>query len=233
MVGILSVSARVRTYLSINYLIYGACMARKAGEKERTGWTTREQREEAEAFATSAIIMSAAAVEAFINELCADCRDEGAKNSHGIPPAKAELVGRVWSDVPKTEREGVLEKYEIVLRLAELPRLDRKADAYQAVQNLLNLRNKLMHYKLSSQEFGVSHPDQKLDDLEMRLRKSFPDNRQTPAGVPYFPYGLLGYGAAAWSVDTAVAFLDYFCGALSIRAPYELSRPKLATNIAA
>lgn len=233
MVGVQSLTITMRTHLSMSYLTSAALFSRKAHSME-TGqsWdtVTNDQRSEHLAYATAAIVMAAAAIEAFVNELFAECRDAGSRNDLNISPEKAELIGRIWTDVPRVERDSVLEKYDLVLRLLDLPALLRKNKPYQSAITLLDLRNKLMHYKLISREAGVFPSDQKLDDFEKKLREHFADSKLAAPGLPYFPHQTLGHGAAAWSVTTAVAFLDNFCQLLSTRPPYEHIRPTFLTQ---
>jgi hypothetical protein len=87
-IGVLCVSITMRTYLSMSDLTSAALLARKAYAIEAgSGWCTVDQSlmPEHEAYATSAIMMGAAAVEAFVNELFAECRDAGAKNPFALP----------------------------------------------------------------------------------------------------------------------------------------------------
>ncbi len=228
-----SVSITMRTYLSMTYLTSAALLAKKAHDIESgSDWLTVERARIPEhlAYSTGAIMLSAAAVEAFVNELFAECRDAGAQNHLRIPPEKAALIARVWNDVPKVERESVLEKYDLALRLLDLSALDRKSDTYKAVDSLFALRNMLMHYKLVSREAGKPLAEQKLGDFEKKLRNFFPDSRLAGPGAPYFPQHVIGHGAAEWSVRTAVAFLDDFCGLLSAPPPYENIRPTFVTR---
>ncbi|PRG90039.1 hypothetical protein C6V08_32490 [Burkholderia gladioli] len=222
-------------YLSMSYLTSAALLAKKAYALE-VSRTVKNNIPEAErnehfAFVAGAITMSAAAVEAFVNELFAECRDQGTKNHLGIDADKASLVARIWTDVPnKVERDSVLEKYDLVLRLLDLPALDRKEAPYKAVDSLLRLRNSLMHYKLVTQEVGLGSDEQKPVDFEKKLQAYFADNPLTGAGNPYFPDRVMGHGAAEWSVKSAVAFLDGYCQRLSATPPYEHIRPTFATR---
>jgi len=232
-IGVKSVSITMRTYLSMSYLTSAALLARKAHDIESdkdwqsVDWSVLPEHE---AYATGAIMMGAAAVEAFVNELFAECRDAGAQNQLRIAPEKAALVGRIWNDVPRVERDPVMDKYDLVLRLLDLPTLERKSEPYQAAVTLFDLRNRLMHYKLVSREAGILPTEQKLDSFEKKLKSYFDDSRLAGPGHPYFPHQTIGHGAAAWSVKTAVAFLDHFCGLLSAKAPYEHIRSTFATQ---
>ncbi|SFU26015.1 hypothetical protein [Paraburkholderia aspalathi] len=229
-----SMQITMRTYLSMNYLTSAALLARKAHALE-AGRTFKDnipsvERDEHFAFVAGAITMSAAAVEAFVNELFAECRDQGAKNQLGIAPDKAVLITRVWIDVPKVERESVLEKYDLALRLLDLPALDRKGEPYKAVDTLLALRNSLMHYKLVTQDVGKPPAEQTPGNFEKKLQAYFADNPLTGPGNPYFPDRVMGHGAAEWSVSTAVTFLDGYCHLLSATPPYEHLRSTFATQ---
>ncbi|OXJ22467.1 hypothetical protein CFB82_40755 [Burkholderia sp. HI2714] len=189
----------MRTYLSINYLTSAALLAKKAHDLEAghrvEDWPDQTVLAEHHAFATSAIMMSAAAVEAFVNELFAECRDQGAMNHLGISTEKAALVARIWTDVPKVEREFVLEKYELALRLLDLPGLDRKSAATKAVDALFALRNSLMHYKLVTREAGNEPEEQRLADFEKKLQGYFVGHAKHSGTKPC--KGLPGAGYAA------------------------------------
>jgi hypothetical protein len=229
-----SMQITMRTYLSMNYLTSAALLAKKAHALE-AGRTFKDnipsaERDEHFAFVAGAITMGAAAVEAFVNELFAECRDQGAKNQLGIAADKAALIARVWNDVPRVERDSVLEKYDLALRLLDLPALVRKAEPYKAVETLFALRNSLMHYKLVTQEVGKQPAEQKPGDFERKLQAYFVDNPLTGTGNPFFPDRVMGHGAAEWSVNTAVAFLDGYCQLLSATPPYEHIRSTFATQ---
>ncbi|MGY4730713.1 hypothetical protein [Burkholderia pyrrocinia] len=218
----------------MSYLTSAALLAKKAHAIE-VGHTFTDNlaaslRDEHDAFATGAIMMSAAAVDAFVNELFAEYRDQGAMNHLDIASEKAALVARIWTDVPKVKRESVLEKYDLALRLLDLPGLDRKAAAVKAVDALFALRNSLMHYKLVTREAGVEPAEQKLGDFEKGLQGYFADDPLTGPGNPYFPDRVIGHGAAEWSVQSAVAFLDGFCQLLLATPPYEHLRSTFATR---
>ncbi|AOK37132.1 hypothetical protein [Burkholderia cenocepacia] len=135
----------MRTYMSMNYLTSAALLARKAHEIEAKyprasppsleespslddlfhpdRWPSQATRAEHHAYASGAIMMSAAAVEAFVNELFAECRDRPGRNHLRIARSHAALLARVWTEVPAVERDAVLAKFDLALRLLDLPGL--------------------------------------------------------------------------------------------------------------
>lgn len=227
----------MRTYFSMDYLTGAALLARKAFEIE-TGQSSlsvsEPLRAEHKAFATGAILMSAAKIEAFVNELFAECRDRGARNHMNLRGDQAALLGRIWSDVAAVERATPLEKFETILLLLGLPRLDRSRDPYQSTGLLIDLRKALMHYKLKSREVGLtpgaSGEVELLERFEKGLKGRFAENPLTGAGNPFFPDRMLGHGTAEWSVRSAIAFLDDFCQSLSATPPYEHIHPAFTTR---
>ncbi|MEX3629713.1 MAG: hypothetical protein VB138_09800 [Burkholderia sp.] len=224
----------MRTYLSMNYLTGAALLATKARALEADhrveDWPSQAVLAEHHAFATAAIMMSAAAVEAFVNELFAECRDRPGRNHLRIARDKAALIARVWTEVPVIERDTVLAKYDLSLRLLDLPRLDRKAEPFKAIDALFALRNRLMHYKMVTpdQDKGAGEP--KPAEFERKFQGYFADNPLTGSGNPYFPDRVIGHGAAEWSVKSAVTFLDGFCQRLSAPPPYEHLLATFATR---
>ena len=52
----------------------------------------------------------------------------------------------------------------------------------------------------------------------------FPLNPLTGGPKPFYPDQLLGHGCARWSVQTAIAFIDFFCKEIGIRPPYDGQR---------
>lgn len=229
------VSFRVttRTYLSMVYLTSAALMAKKAFEIEsvHTSLSVGEPlRCEHQAFSAASILMSASALEAFANEFFAECHDHGANNHMGLPAVQAAVIGRVWSEIPSVERAAILEKFEMIVILLGLPELDRGHEPYQGTRALLDLRNALMHYKLTTRDVTPTTGEETLDALGKKLKGRFEDNSLTGVGNPFFPDRIIGHGAAEWSVKTAVMFLDGFCNALSVTPPYDKIRDTFVTR---
>ncbi|WP_186031964.1 hypothetical protein [Burkholderia gladioli] len=90
-----------RSYMSPTYLGSAALFAKKAFEIENRPEVLARgmgvvERPEHQACASAAILMSALSVEAFINELFADCAATGANNLFGLKETQANTLGQVW-----------------------------------------------------------------------------------------------------------------------------------------
>nr|WP_057924869.1 hypothetical protein [Burkholderia ambifaria] len=80
----------------MNYLTGAALLARKAHALEAShrlaDWPGQAALAEHHTFASTAIMMSAAAVETLVNEPFAECRDQPERNRLRLPRDKAALV---------------------------------------------------------------------------------------------------------------------------------------------
>ncbi|CAB3710902.1 hypothetical protein [Achromobacter kerstersii] len=243
----------VRTYLSTSYLTSAALLARKAYAIEVVALRLPEsapslvdeveiverigvlQRTEHHAYASSAIVMSALGLEAFVNELFADCEAAGAGNLFGLSGDQAEKLALVWSPPQLSsehgssrkkyadfERESAFRKYDRVLTALSLPALDTSAKPVMAMQTLMELRNALAHYKLAAHTAGVQGERSALSNLEKELQQYLVDHDQpnhnpmTGEHNSYFPDRVIGHAVAEWSVQTAIAFLLHVQARLSV-----------------
>ncbi|MCX4151466.1 MULTISPECIES: hypothetical protein [Paraburkholderia] len=226
----------LRTYLSTSYLTSAALLAKKAYAIEidpavqDRGFGIVE-RDEHLACASAAIIMSALGVEAFVNELFADCEATGGRNLFGLSASRADKLAGVWRQRPPKRERGrrrrhqaddfqsqpSLDKYARVLRELRLPRFDFKTEPVKAMQTLIMLRNALAHYKLAIRTVGGQGEQRAWTDLEQRVRAVFPDH-DPMSGLDnsYIPDRIIGHAVAEWSVRTAVAFLEHFRQLLSV-----------------
>ena len=231
----------VRTYLSTTYLISAALLAQKAyaietGPAVQAGRIGLVEQHDHQAFASAAIIMSALGVEAFVNELFADCLAAGANNLFGLSASQADRLARVWRGPQAKGQRGrsrrhprddiesqrSLYKYDVVARALDLPRFNFKAEPVKAMGTLIKLRNALAHYKLAVRTVRREGEQRARSDLEKALQRYFPDHNQpehnpmTGLNNAYIPDRVIGHAVAEWSVQTAVAFLEYFRGLLSV-----------------
>nr|WP_147310376.1 hypothetical protein [Cupriavidus taiwanensis] len=229
-----------RTYLSTSYLTTAAQLAQKAyaietGPAVQAGRIGLVERDDHHACASAAIIMSALGVEAFVNELFADCQATDARNLFGLSDSHARKLAHVWGKGrPKGRRrrrtqqthdfqfKRSLDKYAKVLTELDLPRLDFKAEPVKAMDTLISLRNALAHYKLAIQTVGGQSEQRALTAPEKELQQYFPDHDQprrnpmTGVSNAYILDRVIGHAVAEWSVQTAVAFLEHFRELLSV-----------------
>jgi hypothetical protein len=230
----------VRAYLSTSYLTGAALLAKKAYAIENDRDVLKRgfgmvERDEHHACASAAIVMSVLGVEAFVNELFADCEVAGGGNLFGLTALQAGKLAKVWREPPQTksrrggqfrrndfESRPSLEKYAEVLSKLELRELGFKSKPVKAMRTLTTLRNALAHYRLATNTVRPQHEQRARDQLEKDLKQYFPDHDQidhnpmTGLNNGYFPDRVIGHAVAEWSVRTAVAFLEHFRERLSV-----------------
>ncbi len=160
------------------------------------------------AYVTAAVLSAVAFLEASINELYLSAIDQDLTNLPTFDARLSQLFAQFWEDV---ERYPILHKYQIALLLAGKDRFDRGMSPYQDAENVVKLRDCLVHYKPEWDDEAGQH--QKLED---RLSKKFALNPYALAGSLWFPHQCLGAGCAQWSVTMTRSFSDEFCDRLSI-----------------
>lgn len=214
----------MRHYLSMSHLSAAALFARQCKEIESTAHETpidSPQRRQHNACAISSVVVSAAFLEATINEIFSDCSDAHSTERIAALPAST-LMGRLWTKgIPRTASYSIIEKYEIALELNGKQTFNAGTSPCQDVKLLIELRNALIHYE---PETIVSHSGSETPQLhkfEKRLKGKFPVNPLTGLGNPFYPDKVLGAGCAQWAVCAAVAFTDDFFQKLGITPTYE------------
>jgi hypothetical protein len=214
--------------LSISHLSAAALFAQQCREIEASADTTpidSPQRRQHNAYAVSSVIVSAAFLEATINEIFSDCSDEHITDRIASLPSMS-LMGRLWEKgVPRTASYSILEKYEIALELNGKSAFNAGTNPYQDVKLLVELRNALIHYEPETIVSHSGYEAPKLHKFEKRFAGKFPVNPLTGLGNPFYPDKLLGSGCAKWAVSSAVAFTDDFFQKLGITPAYEHVRP--------
>lgn len=224
----MSITIAFRHYLSISHLSAAALFARQCQGIESSAGATpidSQDRRQHNAYAVSSVIVSAAFLEATINELFSDCADAHSTDRIAALQAKG-LMGRLWEKgIPRTASYPILEKYEIALELNGIPAIDPGANPYQDVKLLVELRNALIHYEPETIISHNVHEAPKLHKFEKRFAGKFDINPLTGLGNPFYPDKLLGSGCARWAVKAAVTFTDDFFQKLGVPATYEHVRP--------
>lgn len=223
-----SVSITFRHYLSISHLSAAAIFSQHCRELETSAGTTpldSQERRQHNAYAVSSVIVSAAFLEATINELFSDCAV--AHSTDRIAALQAtHLMGRLWEKgIPRTASYSILEKYEIALELNGKPPIDPGTNPYQDVKLLVELRNALIHYEPETIVSHSRNENPKLHKFEKRFARKVDANPLAGAGNPFYPDKLLGSSCAQWAVKSAVAFTDDFFQKLGISPTYDHVRP--------
>ena len=219
-------SISIRHYFSIRHLSAAALFARQCREAESSLLPLvieGPEWQQHSAASVSAVVMSAAFLEATINEIYSDCVDDPTSSRLACLPARA-LMEALWKQgIPRRAGYPIVQKYEIALELNGKPAFDHSRSLYQDARHLVELRNALVHFEpktITSTAAGGKAQAHKFDGLKSK----FPDNALAGAGNPYYPDKLLGAGCAEWAVKSAVAFTDEFFGKLGMEPTYEHAR---------
>ena len=110
----------------------------------------------------------------------------------------------------------ILHKYKSFLKTVVETEIE--ASIIDEAGLLINLRNKLVHYKpewISTDPNKKHHMRSKLED-KFEGSKLYEGTRN-----PFYPDKCLGSGCAEWTVRTAEKFADNFYQQLNIRPPYK------------
>jgi hypothetical protein len=176
------------------------------------------------AYATSAVLSSAVFLESLVNEVFQDAADDTAGQvSLRIGPLGERaiaLMGEFWNASEQGGRYiGVLDKFQMALLFAEKQKLDRGANPYQDAKLLVDIRNKLVHFRPAWRT-----PSEETQ-LEQVLKTKFPENALLAgSGNSWFPHKCLGAGCAQWSWRTARALADEWTERLGITRFYGEAR---------
>lgn len=208
-----------RHYLAVQHLRFAKINARlcEAREKRYTG--KKDFDFQHRAYATSAIMMSVAFLEALVNEVYIDALDRADGNANErIAPLDEDaglLMAEFWRTTEGARRHvPVLDKYQTALRLAKIEPFSRGEVLFQDAERLVALRNALVHFKPETQEHGVE------TKFEKNFKGRFEDNQLVPETHPWFPSRALGAGAAAWACRTSRKFASEWVIALGIDENY-------------
>jgi hypothetical protein len=174
-------------------------------------------------YVTGAVLSAVASLEAAINEVFIDAQYAGSPTFSGVDPSiRKSLTVKPWN---KLEGKPILYKYQKALTLAERLRFDQSGDPYKEVDDLIHLRNALVHYKL---EWDTNLREHK--SIENRLKSRFEPNPYAGETSASFPKKCLGYGCAEWAVKTSVCFIDDSFGRLGLTSIFENFREDLRTG---
>ena len=201
----LSATASVKTNFSDYHMLSAAHFARQSAiiEKSYKDGITDELRAEHRAYVTGAIIVSVASLEATINEVFISAIDND-NLFKDFDPSIPKVLSEFWTwDV--VERSSILEKYRCVLAVANKEAFDHGNPPYQEVNDLIKLRNALVHYK---PEWDTDLKNHK--GIENRLKSRFNINPFSHDNDAFFPKKCLGHGCAEWSVQSVIKFIEDF-----------------------
>lgn len=221
----IKVTVSFRHYMSISHIQAAALFARLAGQIELEETSLAESKRIAyESYGTSSILLSLAFLEALINEIIADAIDH--------PFSELKQLGRntikrlsEYAKLESSQRAGTLDKFQMVLILANKTLFQKERQPYQDAFLLRHLRNLLVHYY---PEWISDAPDLPEHKLARKLKGKFEINPFAGAGNPFFPDKCIGYGCAKWSVTASLKFADEFFSKIGITPTYDHVRDTLS-----
>ncbi|MBW6398946.1 hypothetical protein KPL78_13865 [Roseomonas sp. HJA6] len=153
----------------------------------------------------TAVVMSAAALEAAVNEAVKDLLDNPVK--HGLTAAQvAELRSEFDSRFgnPRSRAEKVA---EIIGRPAAT-----SLQEWRDLKLLIWMRNRLIHFKPRWDHEAI--PDEAV--FTELLTRIGPPNRFFAAPKPEMPHGAFTYGCSRWAVQTVTAFIRVYAPHLGV-----------------
>ena len=176
----------------------------KALEDENSPAATEMIHMQHRSYTIGAVMSAATFLEAAINELFQKAID---KDPYVFLPEfdarLREAMAASWDDV---EEFSILGKYQIALSLTGKQAFPKGESPYQEADDLVRLRNALVHYK---PEWDTDLQEHK--KIEDRLRsRNIPENPLISSGATYLPHRCLSHGLASWAVKSACAFYSQF-----------------------
>jgi hypothetical protein len=209
------------TYFSITHLTGANSLAKIVKGIEGTGKTIQNINiGEYQSYCSTVVILCAAFLEAYINEFYSICAERPSK-LNTLPDNLVSLYGRLWNyGIPRTAMYSILQKYELALAISGLKQFNKGAPPYQDVSLMVQLRNSFVHYEPEEILAFSSLPTTSSDihNIEKKLKGRFPESKMWPAGNPFYPDRMLGFGCCAWAINHTIDFYDLFNSKMSLKA---------------
>ena len=194
-----SVSGTMRSRMSfaIQHMLAAARFSRQCAGVERAhiGKNIDYFFDEIMHSCNAAVLLAVASLEANINEVFFD------KDLHFLEQSP-DLLKEMWRLLA---RKSILEKYQAVMVLKGVEKLDQSKPPYQDVEALIQARNALVHFKPEWDD------EQKaLKDVATKLEGKFPFSPFMDSGAPKFPHRCMGHGFSSWAVRCSLHFMEVF-----------------------
>lgn len=222
------VSVGWRTFFSLQHIKSAAYFTRNATAIENAlaqEQISSEQHTALSATVTATLFSSVAFLEATINELFADAQDPKGPLAKMDPDRLARLEG-VWTE--KVDRQPILCKYLLFLKILDCPALDKGTRSWADVRLLINLRNKLVHYQASWLDAGTADMVRSGALVKSKLVTPVRQLPRVPGAAGRRSAGWLSAGTAVWAVEAAMGFTDSFFEIIDITPTYDHIRQELA-----
>ena len=162
------------------------------------------------------VFMAVAFMESAVNEVFQDVVDGHQSYVAELNAECQKEMRSFWEGEDNGDRKPILAKYQFALAAASAREFDKGDKPYQPADDLVVLRNALMHFKPESGNITD------YSKLEERLRRKFATNRlMAGSGNPYFPDHCLGFGCTDWSHTVAKDFVDAFATRIGLVLNYQ------------
>lgn len=201
-----------RFNFTYNFLIGAASLAKNAKAIEsKVGELTDEEKQMHMAYVAGSIMQTVAAIESEVWNIL----NHGPGyhlGSDGTNIKSKELLQKIAQAV---ERNEALDKYQMILSLADCEQLKVGQNPYQDTKLIIRLRNEITHYK--------SRSTSELDSIKLfetlKSKNNTPPSFYINKNHNFFPHVCLSYERAKWSLNTSVNFINHFYSLLKIDSP--------------
>jgi hypothetical protein len=207
--------ARVRYSFTAQYLTASVIFAKRSAQIEKANPKGADQATMTEhrGLVTATIMQCVAAIEAESAELTM----YGPGHHLGSTGTDANARDFLAPLAELIDTQSALDRYNTILHLLRKQPLDKGKQPWQHMEVLVRLRNELIHYK---SKWDKDMDEEKLFKATLKnLRLAKPSF--IPANTTFFPHQFLSAACAAWSVRTAVAFLNRFYDQIEIKSPLQ------------
>jgi hypothetical protein len=207
---------RTKHSFSSQHLYAARYFANRAHEIENSKLFDQTLNNIHRAYVVGAIISIVACLESSINELYLDAvngilvfkddQEPYIRSDHKIN----KTIALYWED-GEIESKSIKLKYQTVLLIINGEICDKGSQPFQDFDNLLKLRNSLVHYKPEWHDERTDH-----QKLKERLASKFQSNPFGRGSALWFPHQCLGSGCALWAVTVGEEFLKDFFSKIGI-----------------
>ena len=164
--------------------------------------------EDIRSYVSGAIMCSAAALEANVNELFI---------AHGGPLrcALPDFDTQFWGK-NRIEMKQILEKYQKALKILGKTKLPQNAQFFEDAQCLIDMRNSLVHFK------PLWDPRRGKDvDILEKLQNKFVLSSFCDEGADFISMKCMSHACAAWAVSATITFVREFAIASGLQDSFQ------------
>lgn len=186
-------------------------MSREIEEAEKHLDWPQPHHEENLGHAAACVTLSAAAMEAAVNEIYLQAVDANYSAFPGLSRTQVDVLASLW-DVVDTSRAQTIKKHEVALAAVGKAKINRAHEPSQSAESLVGLRDLLMHFKPEWDDELNRHLK-----LERRLEGKFLGNQlsaRATGHMLWFPGRCLGSGCATWACRSAWRYHTAFVRSL-------------------